>query len=213
MAVVRANLTISADGFLAGPNQSVDHPLGEGADSLHDWAFKLKPFNEMHGREGGETNESSVVAKEMLSGVGATVMGRNMFGGGPGPWPDDPWTGWWGDNPPFHHPVFVVTHFDREPLEMEGGTTFYFVTDGVESAVEQARDAAGDADVAVGGAAIFQQSLQAKLLEELWLTTVPLLLGSGERLLDGAFDAGAKFEQVQSVAGPDAVHAKYRVSY
>lgn len=214
MALVRANLTVSADGFLAGPNQSVDNPMGEGTDALHEWIFKLKAWRATHGLEGGETNESSEVAEASLAGTGATVMGRNMFGGGPGPWGDEPWTGWWGETPPFHHPVFVVTHFEREPLEMDGGTTFHFVTEGVETAVAQARDAAGDADINIGGgASTIQQCLAAGLLDELWLTTAPLLVGSGERLLDGVAESGVTFEQVSSVAGPDAVHAKYRVSY
>lgn len=213
MSLVRANLTVSADGYLAGPNQSEENPLGEGGEDLHKWVFKLKSWRAAHGMEGGDENESSFVETEILGGAGATLMGRNMFGGGPGDWGDQPWMGWWGTNPPYHHPVFVVTHFEREPLEMEGGTTFHFVTDGVESAMEQAKAAAGDKIVSVGGGAqIVRECLVAGLINELWLTTAPLVLGAGERLLDGVADAGVKFEQIQAVAGPDAVHAKYRVT-
>ena len=153
MSKLRFNITMSLDGFVAGPNQSEENPLGEGGGRLHDWAFALVAFREQHGMEGGEVNASTPVVEESLENIGAEVMGRNKFGGGPGPWGDDPWTGWWGDDPPFHEPVFVLTHHAREPLEMQGGTTFSFVTDGIESALEQAKEAAGGKDVALGGGA------------------------------------------------------------
>ena len=143
MARLRSQISISLDGFVAGPNQSEEHPLGEGGEQLHDWVVKLEEWREPHGHEGGETNASSAVVRESLDNIGATIMGRKMFGGGPGPWGDDPWSGWWGDDPPFHHPVFVLTHHQRSPLEMEGGTSFTFVTDGIVSALEQAKAAAG----------------------------------------------------------------------
>ncbi|MFN8163585.1 MAG: dihydrofolate reductase family protein [Solirubrobacterales bacterium] len=153
MAELRCQIAISLDGFVAGPNQSVENPLGEGGMQLHKWAFELESWRKPHGLEGGEVNASTAVVEEALADVGATVMGRNMFGGGPGPWrEDDPWDGWWGESPPFHTPVFVLTHHRREPLEMEGGTTFTFVTGGIESALEQAKDAAAGKDVSLGAA-------------------------------------------------------------
>ena len=140
MGIVRCHISVSLDGYAAGPNQGTEHPLGEGGDQLHEWAYNLDRWLQAHGKEGGETNASSAVMDEAIAGVGAGVMGRNMFGGGPGPWPEDPsWDGWWGEDPPFHVPVFVLTHHEREPLEMAGGTTFHFVTDGVESAVAKAQ--------------------------------------------------------------------------
>jgi dihydrofolate reductase len=212
MGIVRCQIAMSLDGYVAGPNQSVDNPLGEGGNELHEWAYDLDRWLEAHGREGGVTNPSSAVVDEAIAGVGAGVMGRGMFGGGPGPWPEDPpWDGWWGDEPPFHVPVFVLTHHEREPLEMEGGTTFHFVTDGVKSAVEQARAAAGDKDVSVGGgAATVQQVLQAGLLDELELHIVPVLLGDGARLLEGVGD-NVKLKQVRAVESPPVTHVKYRV--
>ena len=141
MSKLKLNITMSIDGFVAGPGQSPEHPLGVGGEQLHNWLVPLKAFRESHGEEGGEVNASTPFAEDILGGAGATIMGRNMFGGGPGPW-DESWKGWWGDNPPFHHPVFVLTSHPREPLEMQGGTTFYFVTDGIESALERARAAA-----------------------------------------------------------------------
>jgi dihydrofolate reductase len=213
MPLVRANITVSTDGFMAGPDQSVDHPMGVGAQDLHKWTFKLRSWREPHGMEGGEDNASSPIAEQNLVGVGATVMGRNMFGGGPGPWPDPAWTGWWGEEPPFHHPVFVLTNHPRKPLVMEGENTFTFVTDGPQSALAQAKDAAGDLDVQIGGGAnTIQQFIALGLLDEIWISTAPVLLGSGERLLDADKLGGASLEQIDSIAGPDAVHAKYRVT-
>jgi dihydrofolate reductase len=166
MSKLKLNMTMSLDGFVAGPNQSENDPLGIGGMQLHQWLLPLKAFRETHGgEEGGEVNASTPIAEEILGNVGATIMGRNMFGGGPGPWGDDPWRGYWGDNPPYHHPVFVLTRHPREPLEMEGGTTFHFVTDGIDSALEQARTAAGEQDVSIGGGAnVVQQYLAAGLL-------------------------------------------------
>ncbi len=147
MSKLRFNITMTLDGYVAGPNPSVENPLGEGADHLHDWALNLKTFRELRGEAGGETGTNDDVLRETFADVGATIMGRNMFGGGPGPWGKEPWRGWWGDNPPFHTPVFVLTHYAREPLAMQGGTTFFFVTDGVEAALKQAREVAGTKDV------------------------------------------------------------------
>jgi dihydrofolate reductase len=162
--------------------------------------------------EGGETGPSDDVMRETFENVGATVMGRNMFGGGHGPWPEEAWNGWWGDNPPYHTPVFVLTHYAREPLEMEGGTVFHFVTDGIESALRQAREAAGDADVRIGGGAnAVNQYLAAGLIDELELHLVPMLLGDGARLFAGMGPDSPRFELVRTVAGADATHLKYRV--
>jgi dihydrofolate reductase len=209
---VRADIAISLDGFVAGPNQSEEHGLGEGGEQLHEWAVPLAFFNELHGREGGEVDASTPVLEESFENIGARVMGRNMFGGGPGPWGDDPWTGWWGDEPPFHTPVFVLTHHPREPLEMQGGTTFHFVTDGIESALAQAKQAAGDKDVHIpGGAAAIRQYLAAGLIEELELHVVPVLLGDGERLFDDLGGAAIELEQVRVVEAPGVTHLKYRV--
>jgi dihydrofolate reductase len=210
MSKLRATMTISLDGYGAGPDQSLEEPLGVGGEHLHDWMFPLDVFKEMHG-DGtpGETNASSGVVRGWWENVGAIVMGRNMFGGGPGPWHDD-WRGWWGEDPPYHVPVFVITHHAREPLEMQGGTTFTFVTDGIESALEQARAAADDRDVAIaGGASAVQQYLAAGLLDELYLHIVPVLLGAGERLLDGVGDPA--LQPVEVVASPAVTHVRYRV--
>ena len=213
MPDLRAQLSISLDGYAAGPDQTLDDPLGEGGMQLHEWALKLAAWRRPHGRDGGEVNASTPVMERATENVGATIMGRKMFGGGPGPWTDDPrWDGWWGEDPPFHHPTFVLTHHAREPLPLQGGTTFHFVTDGIESALEQARAAAGGQDVMVsGGAATVQQYLAAGLLDELQVHVVPVLLGGGERLLDGLGDARPRLEQVDVVAGPDAAHLTYRV--
>ena len=211
MGVVRFHIAISLDGYVAGPNQSEENPLGEGGMRLHEWVFELEAWRRMQGLEGGTVNASTPVMEEAQSNVGATMMGRNMFGGGRGPWPEDPpWDGWWGDNPPFHTPVFVLTHHPRSPLEMEGGTTFVFVTDGIESALEQAREAAGDADVQIGGGArTIQQYLAAGLVDEFELHVVPVLLGAGERLLENVGDL--RVQQVRSVDAPGVTHTKYRV--
>jgi dihydrofolate reductase len=210
MARLRCQISVSLDGFVAGPNQSVENPLGEGGEQLHEWAFKLEAFRRPHGEEGGEVNASTALMEEALANVGATVMGRNMFGGGPGPWGD--WNGWWGEDPPFHHPVFVLTHHPREPLEMEGGTTFDFVTEGVERAVEVAMEAAGGRDVAVGGGAeTIRECLAAGLLDDLQLNVVPVLLGGGAPLFEGLDQAGLELEQIGAVDAPGVAHLSYRV--
>jgi dihydrofolate reductase len=209
MSSIRCHISMSLDGFVAGPNQSADEPLGEGGERLHEWVFPLESWRRPHGREGGERGPDDEVVREVQAGVGAHVMGRRMFGGGDGPW-DESWKGWWGDDPPFHAPVFVLTHHPRDPLPMQGGTTFTFVTDGIESAIEQAREAAGGQDVAVaGGASTIQQALSAGLLDELYLHIVPILLGGGERLLDNVGDVS--LEPVKVVGSPAVTHVKYRV--
>jgi len=202
---------MSLDGFVAGPSQSVDNPLGIGGMRLHQWAFPLTVWRAMHGLQGGEVNESTPVMEESLANIGATVMGRNMFGGHPGPWnPGKPWNGWWGSNPPFHHPVFVLTHHPREPLELAGGTTFTFVTYGIEAAIEQARRAAGETDVSLaGGANAARQYLAAGLVDEMELNLVPTLVGSGERLFEGIGDDLRGLELVRTVAAPKVTHLKF----
>lgn len=202
---------MSLDGFVAGLNQSVDNPLGIGGMRLHEWAFALAIFREQHELDAGEINESTRVVEESLANIGATVMGRNMFGGHPGPWdPKNPWNGWWGVNPPFHHPVFVLTHHKREPLELEGGTTFTFVTNGIEAALEQARRAARGKDVSLaGGASAAQQYLVAGLVDEMEISVVPTLLGSGERLFDDVGDDLHGLELVRTVAAPQVTHIKF----
>ncbi len=211
---LRINISISLDGFVAGPNQSVENPLGEGGEQLHEWVLPLAAWREPHGKEGGETNESTQVVEENLANVGASIMGRNMFGGHPGPWSqDDPWTGWWGDEPPFHHPVFVLTHYPRERLELAGGTSFTFVTDGIGAALEQAKQAAEGTDVSVpGGANVCRQYLEAGLVDALELHQVPVLLGGGERLFDGAADYLAGLEPTRTVAAPGVTHLKFERS-
>ena len=209
MAKLRFNIAMSLDGFIAGPNQSEENPLGEGGMQLHQWAFELAVWRKPHGREGGAVNASTAVVEETLENVGATVMGRNMFGGD-GPWGEEPWDGWWGDNPPFHTPVFILTHHAREPVEKDGGTTFIFVTDGIESALEQAKAAAGGKDVALGGGAdVAQQYLKAGLIDEMRIHLVPVLLGDGARLFDnlGAAELGIECRRV--VEAPGVTHLIY----
>src|SRR6266513_2446967 len=198
---LKLNITTSIDGFVAGQDQSPEHPLGVGGEELHDWLIALRAFRESHREEGGEVNASTPFAEDILGGAGATIMGRNMFGGGPG---------WWGDDPPFHHPVFVLTHHPREPLEMKGGTTFHFVTDGIESAFDQARAAAGGKGVSLGGgASVARQYLAAGLLDEIVLAVVPIFLGGGARLFDNLGDAAPKLEQVEAVGAPGVTHIRY----
>jgi dihydrofolate reductase len=212
MAKLRFNISMSLDGYVAGPNQSEDHPLGEDGERLHEWVVKLEAWRKSHGREGGEVNESTPVMEESQRNIGAWVMGRNMFGGGPGPWGDDPWDGWWGDDPPYHCPVFVLTHHAREPLEMKGGTTFHFATDGIEPALERAKEAAGGEDVMLGGGAeVAQQYLATGLIDEMNLNVVPILLGAGARLFDNLEGTDLKLERIRVVDAPDVTHLTYRV--
>jgi dihydrofolate reductase len=210
---LRFNITMSLDGYVAGSNQSVKNPLGEAGEHLHDWLLKLKTFREIHGdTSGGETGTNDDVLREAFENVGATIMGRNMFGGARGPWGKHPWKGWWGDNPPYHHPVFVLTHHAREPLCMQGGTTFFFVTDGIESALKLAMHSANGKDVALGGGAnVAQQYLTAGLIDELEIHVVPLFLGSGARLFDNLDRGKVKLEPIRAIAGPGVTHLKYRV--
>ena len=201
---------MSLDGFVAGPNQSLQEPLGVGGERLHEWVIALETWRRAHGMAGGDVNESTAVMEREVANIGATIMGRNMFGGGRGPWSTtEPWTGWWGKNPPFHHPVFVLTHHARESLVMEGGTTFTFVTDGIESALDQARAAAGAKDVALsGGAQAAREYLSAALVDEMQLHLVPTLLGAGERLFDNVADLHG-LRLVETVATPNVVHLRF----
>jgi dihydrofolate reductase len=209
MSKLRFEISISLDGYVAGPNQSEENPLGEGGEQLHEWVVKLAAWRESHGYEGGEVTASSPLMEESLSGVGAVIMGRNMFGGGPGPWGEDPWQGWWGEEPPFHGPVFVLTHHEREPLTL-GETTFTFVTEGIESALEQAREAAGDQDVTIGGGAeAGRQYLAAGLIDQMQLNVAPILLGGGARLFEDGAGAGLDLEPVLVVDTPDVTHLRY----
>jgi dihydrofolate reductase len=210
MGRVRIHISVSADGYVAGPNQSEQNPLGEGGERLHDWLVALRAWREPHGLEGGEVNASSAVVEELQANLGAEIMGRGKFGGGPGPWGDDPWPGWWGEDPPFHMPVFVLTHHQREPLTLSD-TTFTFVTDGTEAALEQARAAAGEKDVLIGGGAdVINQYLAAGHVDELELHVVPLLLGGGARLFEG-IGPDLELEQIRVVEAPGVAHLKYRV--
>ena len=207
MTIVRVNnLTMSLDGYVAGPDQSLEHPLGTGAEDLHDWLVATKAFRQQHGMDGGETGTDDDFASRWGRGVGAEIMGRNKFGPVRGPWPGEDWRGWWGESPPFHTPVFVLTHHPRDPLEMEGGTTFYFVTDGVESALAQAREAAGDLDVTIGGGALtVREYLEADLIDEMHLVVVPRLLGDGARLFEG-IDLTSRFDFEPVVSSAAAAH-------
>jgi len=209
MGLVTCQISVSLDGYVAGPNQTLEEPLGRGGEGLHEWVIVTEAWRRMQGMEGGETSVDSDVADEAMTGIGAYIMGRKMFGGGDGAW-DESWRGWWGDDPPYHVPVFVLTHSPRDPLPMQGGTTFTFVTDGIHSALDQARAVAGEKDIAIaGGASAVQQYLAAGLLDELHLHIVPILLGGGERLLDNVGDV--RFEPVAVVASPAVTHIKYRV--
>ncbi|HEV7806935.1 MAG TPA: dihydrofolate reductase family protein [Solirubrobacteraceae bacterium] len=209
MSLVTCQISMSLDGFVAGPNQSVENPIGEGGMRLHEWAFATASWRGQHGRQGGERDADSEVIEEVNEGIGAYVMGRRMFGGGDGPW-DEAWTGWWGEDPPYHTPVFVLTHHPREALAMQGATTFHFVTDGFESALAQAREAAGERHVSIaGGASTVRQALAAGLLDELYLHIVPVIVGAGERLLEDVGDPA--LEIVKVVDSPTVTHVKYRV--
>lgn len=210
MAKLRVHsMTMSLDGYVAGPQQSLEYPLGIGGEELHEWMFATRNWREMVGEEGGEEGVDNDWARRGFDGVGATIMGRNMFGPVRGPWPDDAWKGWWGDDPPYHHPTFVLTHYAREPIEMEGGTTFYFVTEGIEAALERAFEAAGGKDVRLGGgASAVRQYLSAGLLDEMHVVIAPRLLGGGERLFDDLGAAVTGMEVADFVATPAAVHVR-----
>jgi dihydrofolate reductase len=207
---LRLRISMSFDGYTSGPNQSVKEPLGVRGEELHEWVVSLRVWRTAHGQTGGADNESSRVVEDEIANIGATIMGRHMFGGHPGGWDAKaPWRGWWGENPPFHHPVFVLTHQERAPLTMEGNTTFHFVTTGIESALEQARRAAGGKDIALaGGARVCQQYLQAGLVDEMRIHQVPILLGGGERLFEGVDDLHG-LELVETVAAPNVTHFKF----
>jgi dihydrofolate reductase len=211
MTRLTLDISMSLDGFIAGPNRTTEAPLGDGGEGLHEWVFGLAAWREPHGLEGGTTGADNDLVEEQLARPGAVLMGRRMFSGGEGAWEDDPMAeGWWGDTPPFRMPVFVLTHHARETLTMKGGTSFTFVTDGVESAFEQARAAAGGKDVAVaGGANVVQQCLRAGLLDELQVHVVPVLLGGGVRLFDGGEQANLEITRV--VDSPAVTHLRYRV--
>jgi dihydrofolate reductase len=210
MSKLRLKISMSLDGFVAGPNQSLEHPLGVGGMRLHEWVVPLTAWRATHGMEGGEVNESSAVVAESIANIGATIMGRNMFGGHPGPWnAAEPWKGWWVENPPFRHPVFVLTHHPREPLALND-TTFVFVTEGIEAALQQAREAAKGKDITLaGGAKAAQQYLAAGLVDEMEINLAPTLLGSGERLFEGVGDDLHGMELVRTVATPKVTHLKF----
>jgi dihydrofolate reductase len=213
MAKFTFDISMSLDGFVAGPDPSLEDPLGTGGELLHEWALATASWREGHGRSGGEASADSDVIAETIRDSGATVMGRRMFSGGAGPWESDPNAdAWWGDDPPFGHPVFVLTHHAREPVAKQGGTTFKFVTDGIESALEQARAAAGDRNVALGGgASVAQQYLAAGLLDEVQIHLVPVLLGGGVRLLEGFEPGDVGLEQTRVIESPTVTHLRYRV--
>jgi dihydrofolate reductase len=212
MSKLKFSVTMSLDGYVAGPNQSLKEPLGVGGEALHNWAVELAAFSEVHGKKGGVVNASSAIMQEMFENVGAVIMGRNMFGGGTGPWTSD-WNGWWGDNPPYHMPVFVLTHHPRSPRPMQGGTTFHFVTDGVDSALSQAKRAAAGKDILIGGGAqTINQFLAAGLVDEVNISVAPRLLGGGARLFDNLGDSIPRLEQTRVVDAPGVVHLRYRVA-
>jgi dihydrofolate reductase len=210
---VRIHMMMSLDGYVAGLNQSLQQPFGDIPDGFLDWVFRLKSFREHQGMgaDGAEGPTNDVI-RETGENLGATIMGRHMFGGGTGPWdPSDPWKGWWGDNPVFHTPVFVLTHYPRERLVMEGGTEFVFVTDGIESALRQAKEAAGDRDVRIGGGGnVANQYIASGLVDEIEVHVVPVLIGAGERLFEGLGDARPQLELIRTMPGTVS-HLKYRV--
>jgi dihydrofolate reductase len=211
MSIVRAHISVSLDGYVAGPRQSVEAPLGEGGEDLHAWVVGTRVWRQAQGMDGGVDNASTPVMEEEIRGVGAEIMGRGKFGPpGGGPWEDEEWRGWWGEEPPFHKPVFVLTHQPREPLTLSD-TTFTFVTGGIEEALDRARRAAGDRDVFVGGGAdVINQYLAAGLLDELELHVVPVLLGGGSRLFEGV-GPGIRLKQLRVVDAPGVAHLRYRV--
>src|SRR6187401_2268990 len=199
--------SISVDGFGAGPSQSLENPLGIGGEGLHDWLVNTRTFKRTHGSEGGDVGIDEDFAARSMADIGAWIMGRNMFGPIRGPWPDEKWHGWWGNNPPYHVPVFVLTHHERPPLEMEGGTVFHFVTNGIEAALDRAREAAGDKAIRVGGgASTVRQYLKARLIDELHIAVSPMLLGSGEHWLQDIDLQAVGYSCTESVASAKATH-------
>ena len=205
------SFALSLDGFGAGPNQDLEHPLGIHGPELMEWFFHTRVWRQMHGYDDGETGVDNGIAEEAFAGIGAWILGRNMFGPVRGPWPNEDWKGWWGDEPPYHTPVFVLTHYARAPLKMAGGTVFHFVTDGIDAALDQARAAAGGADVRIGGGvATIRQYLRAGLIDELHLAVRPVLLGSGELLFEDLDLRSLGYECVRTVAGERATHVFLR---
>jgi dihydrofolate reductase len=206
-----SSFAVSIDGFGAGPNQDLQNPIGVGGLALMEWFFETRSWRHMHGLEGGETGTDDDIAADGLRGIGAWILGRNMFGPVRGPWSDDSWKGWWGDEPPYHTPVFVLTHHPRPPLAMKGGTEFRFVTGGIDEALERAKEAAGDRDVRLGGGvSTIRQFLRARLIDELHLAFRPVLLGRGEPLLVGIDLPALGYECVRHVAGNRAMHVFLR---
>jgi dihydrofolate reductase len=204
--IVRA-FSISVDGYGAGPDQTRETPLGAGGEELHDWLVNSRSFKLLYGGEGGTTGIDEDYASRAMTGLGAWIMGRNMFGPVRGPWPDDSWRGWWGKNPPYHVPVFVLTHHERPSLTMEGDTVFHFVTEGIHVALERAREAAGDRDIRIGGgASTIRQYLEARLVDELHVPVAPILLGSGEPLYSGLDLPALGYRVTKCVAGEQATH-------
>ena len=204
------NFSVSIDGFGAGPRQGIDNPLGVGGLRLHEWVFATRAWHQRQGTDGGAAGLDDRFIEEGDAGMGATIMGRNMFGPIRGGWPDETWTGWWGDDPPYHHQVFILTHHARAPITMQGGTTFNFVTDGLEAALQRAFAAADGRDVRLGGgAATIQQYLRARLVDEMHLAIVPIFLGEGERLFDHLDGISANYECVELVSSPTVVHARF----
>ena len=210
MAQLRAhNISVSLDGFMAGSDQSRDNPLGVGGERLHKWAFETRTARQMHGLDGGAEDLDGEFVARGNAGIGATIMGRNMYGPIRGPWGSDTWTGWWGEDPPYHHPVFVLTHQKHPSIPMQGGTTFHFVTDGIEAALERAVKTADGADVRIGGgASSIQQYLRARLIDDLHVVLVPVLLGGGERLFDSLDGDALGYECVELVSSPSVVHLR-----
>jgi dihydrofolate reductase len=201
------NFSLSLDGYGAGPDQSPENPLGVGGEALHDWFIPTRTFQQVHGKEGGTTGVDDEFAARSMTNIGAWIMGRNMFGPVRGPWPDENWKGWWGDNPPFHCPVFVLTHHERAPITMEGGTIYHFATDGIEAALERAVQAANGKDVLVGGgAATIRQYLRAGLIDEMHLAISPILLGSGEHLFADIDTASLGYRCTEHVPTQNATH-------
>jgi dihydrofolate reductase len=213
MARLTLDISMSLDGFIAGPNRTVEQPLGENGERLHEWVLGLASWRERHGRSGGERNADDEVVRETLDTAGAVLMGRRMFSGGEGPWEDDPVAdGWWGDDPPFRVPVFVLTHHPRETVAKQGGTSFIFVADGLKSAFAQAREAAGDKDVSLaGGASLVQQCIEAGLLDGMQIHIAPVFLGDGVRLFDQLGAAPRALEIERAVHSPAVTHIKYRL--